>query len=118
MLRRPTQTPHIAGPLAHSKNMRHTFSFLLFLLSINLTGQVRGTVIDKTTGLPIQYANVFLQGKPIGATTNPNGNFEIRQASGDDILIISAIGYDSQQLKVSSEIKIIQLIPRTMNFLG
>jgi hypothetical protein len=98
--------------------MRHTISFFLLLLSITLSGQIRGTVTDKASGLPIQYANVFLQGKPIGATTDLDGNFDIKSVSGEYILIVSAIGYESQQFRASSETIIIQLVPRTYELSG
>jgi hypothetical protein len=107
-----------AGPLAHSMKQLHTISLLLFLLSINLSGQIKGTVTDKSSGLPIQYANVFLHGKPIGATTSLDGSFEIKQATPDDILIISAIGYESQQILATNEIKTIHLVPKTYELSG
>jgi hypothetical protein len=90
----------------------------LFLLSINLSGQIRGTIIDKSTGHPIQYANVFLQDRPIGATTDLNGDFELKSNTSDEIIIASAIGYDSQQFKADSETIIIQLVPRTYELSG
>jgi len=93
--------------------MRHTISFFFLLLSINLSAQIRGIVTDKSTGLPIQYANVFLKDKLVGATTDINGTFEIKSNIQDYILIISAIGYDSQQFKPNTDNVIIQLVPRT-----
>jgi len=96
----------------------HTISFLLFLLPITLSGQINGTVIDNSTGNPIQFANVFLQGKPIGATTDIKGVFEIKTTTINEIIIASAIGYDSQQLKIDSGTIIIRLIPRIYELAG
>jgi hypothetical protein len=98
--------------------MRHLIGLLLILLSTNLSGQISGTIIDNSTGLPIQYANVFIQGKPIGTTTDLNGNFEIKSNTSDEIIIVSAIGYDSQQIKVDSEASIIKLVPRIYELSG
>jgi CarboxypepD_reg-like domain len=93
--------------------MQHTISFFLLLLTINLSGQIRGIVTDKSTGFPIPYANVFLKDKPVGATTDINGTFEIKSNIMDNVLIISAIGYDSQQFKPNTDNIMIQLVPRT-----
>jgi hypothetical protein len=59
--------------------MRNCLSLLLLLISISLSGQVRGIVTDKSTGEPIPFANVFLKDKPVGATTDLKGNFEIKK---------------------------------------
>ena len=96
----------------------HTISFFLFLLSNSLSGQVKGTITDKTTGQPIQFANVFLKDKPIGATTDLNGNFEIKSIPADYILIVSAIGYESRQFNASTETIKIQLAPKTYELSG
>lgn len=92
--------------------MKHTFSLLLLLLSINLSAQISGTVFDKTTGKPIQYANVFLKDQMIGATSDLNGAFLINQATRQNILIVSAIGYDSQVIIPTNDNINIELIPR------
>jgi hypothetical protein len=92
--------------------MKHTFSLLLLFLSINLSAQISGTVIDKTTGKPIQYANVFLSDQMIGATSDINGTFIITQAKRQSILIVSAIGYDSQVIIPKDDNLKIELIPR------
>lgn len=92
--------------------MKHTFSFLFLFLSINLSAQISGTVFDKTSGKPIQYANVFLKNQMIGATSDLNGTFIINQASRQSILIVSAIGYDSQVIIPKDDNIKIELIPR------
>jgi hypothetical protein len=92
--------------------MKHTFSLLLLLLSINLSAQIRGTVFDKTTGKPVQYANVFIKDQMIGATSDLNGTFIINQATRQNILIVSAIGYDSQVIIPTDDNIKIELIQR------
>jgi len=77
--------------------MKHLFSFLLLLLSINISGQIRGTVFDKTTGKAIQYANVFVKDQNIGSTSNIDGNFIINQVTKQKILVVSAIGYQTKE---------------------
>ncbi|MBM3936463.1 MAG: carboxypeptidase-like regulatory domain-containing protein, partial [Sphingomonadales bacterium] len=41
------------------------------------SGTVRGTVLDKSSGEPILFTNVFLAGTTIGASTDVNGFFTI-----------------------------------------
>jgi hypothetical protein len=94
------------------ENMRNLISLLLLLISISLSGQIRGRVSDKTTGQPIPYANVFLKDKPIGATTDMNGDFEIKTNIENNELIVSAIGYESQLINGRDSNYTILLIPK------
>lgn len=95
------------------ENMRNVISLLLLLISISLSGQIRGRVSDKSTGQPIPYANVFLKDKPIGATTDMKGDFEIKTNIENNELIVSAIGYESQLINGHDSNFTILLIPKT-----
>lgn len=75
---------------------------LVLLLSIRLSGQITGTVKDEINGLPVEYANIFLKDIPVGATADNYGNFKIESADIGDILVISAIGYESRQVVANS----------------
>ncbi len=63
--------------------------------------QVSGTVKDET-GVPMPGVNVILKGTTSGTTTDANGAFTL-QASPEDILQISFIGYKSQEIAVGSQ---------------
>jgi hypothetical protein len=89
----------------------HIISILLILLPIKLSGQISGNVTDKSNGSPIPYASVFVKGKDIGATTNLNGLFKLNQVSQNTLLVISAIGYETQQV-YSQEQMSIELMPK------
>lgn len=57
-------------------------------------GKISGTVIDKASGKKIPFANVRLDGTSLGASTNEEGQFTIRQIpAGDYQLIATYIGY-------------------------
>jgi hypothetical protein len=74
----------------------------LFLQAQN--GGVRGNVFDKTTGEPILFATVFLQGTTFGTNTDMDGFFSIPNVPvGVYRLAVTYIGYDS--LSVEVEIK-------------
>lgn len=70
-------------------------------------GIISGKVIDSNNGEPIIGANVFIENKNIGAATDINGEFEIKNvAPGNYSLVISYISYTSiklENLKVESE---------------
>lgn len=73
---------------------------LMVLFSINdsfsqsPTGQIKGKVIEANNKLPIPFANVLVVGTTIGASTDMNGNFEIKNVPvGIYQLRASVIGY-------------------------
>ncbi|WP_338874670.1 carboxypeptidase-like regulatory domain-containing protein [Spirosoma sp. SC4-14] len=65
------------------------------------TGKLSGRVIDSSTQQPLPFANVYLNNTTIGATTNANGEFLLQHLPlGSADIVVSFIGYVSQQLKV------------------
>ncbi|RLD44864.1 MAG: TonB-dependent receptor [Bacteroidetes bacterium] len=81
------------------------FSLIIILSSADLFGQnatIRGSVIEKVTGQPILYTNVYLKGTSFGAVTDVNGYFTISKVpQGDYILTVSYIGFDTLSTKIS-----------------
>jgi len=82
----------------------------LLLLSISLittitysqTGNIRGFVYDKSSGEPIMFCNVILQGTTIGASTDVNGMYNISKVlAGDYNLTVTYIGYDSLTIGIT-----------------
>ncbi|HEV2483855.1 MAG TPA: SusC/RagA family TonB-linked outer membrane protein [Puia sp.] len=75
--------------------------FVAALLSINTNAQKRvvtGKVVD-STGSPIPNVTVRLKAGRGGVSTAENGTFHL-SATPSDVLILSAIGYDAQELRV------------------
>ncbi|WP_139125790.1 carboxypeptidase-like regulatory domain-containing protein [Arcticibacter eurypsychrophilus] len=64
---------------------------------------LKGTVFDSYTGKPLPYVNIGTLEAEIGTVTNESGQFEIRitDASVNDSLRISMIGYKSQVYKIN-----------------
>lgn len=79
------------------------FLFLVFTLSAYAQQKkvVTGTILD-AAGSPMPGVNVLLKGTAIGTASNAVGNFSI-EATEDDILVISFIGYVSQEIKVGTQ---------------
>jgi TonB-dependent starch-binding outer membrane protein SusC len=68
-----------------------------------LFGQVRpisGVVKDSADGSGIPGANVLVEGTTKGVATDLNGAFQIELSPGEQVLIVSFIGYKSQSINV------------------
>ena len=81
------------------------FSILsfLFLLPLGLTAQtINGKVTDKS-GISLPYMNVIEKGTKNGATTNDSGEFSITVKKIPTILVVSSLGFISQEINISSE---------------
>ena len=77
--------------------MRILVSFLFILISIVASAQniIKGTVTD-TKGLPIQGANVYLEGTYDGSTTNDYGDFKFKTYEvGNQTLIVSYLSFET-----------------------
>ena len=89
------------------------FKVLLMLmvgcfLSIDAFAQqmtVKGLVKD-TTGEPIIGANVVVKGTTNGTITDFDGNFQLNANKGD-IIVISFIGYQSQEVPAAPSLNIL-----------
>jgi len=71
------------------------------LLAQSTATRLSGTV-RTDNGEPLPGANVVLKNQTKGATTDANGLFSLEARSGDE-LVISAIGYQTTQIKVGSK---------------
>jgi hypothetical protein len=84
--------------------MRH-FLVLAFLFSWNLTcfsQTLTGTVREKGTGLPLPFANVFVNNTTIGSSTDAEGRFRISGDFSTDIeLVASFVGYVTEVKAIS-----------------
>ena len=75
-------------------------SFLLLIVqSIHAQSPVTGQVKDKE-GNPVKGATVAVKNKNISVSSSEDGRFSI-PANPGDILVISSIGYESNETKVS-----------------
>ena len=88
------------------KKMYKFLFMLLFFLSstIMLDAQVRkvsGKVIESSSGEALTGVTVLIKGTTSGTTTDINGNYSLN-ASSDDILVFSFIGFISQEIQAST----------------
>jgi len=80
------------------------FYILLFLCvsifakakTVTGIGSITGNITDKTTGLPIHGATIFIPDLNIGTSTDEKGNYLLKQLpEGEYLMQVSAIGYGS-----------------------
>jgi len=97
--------------------MRQILLSLHLVLSINAlaqTGLIRGTVTDAANNQPIPFANIILQGTTIGASSDLDGNYEIRNITpGLYNVEVSFLGYKS---KVEYEVQVFNNKPALVSF--
>ncbi|MFP4019288.1 MAG: carboxypeptidase-like regulatory domain-containing protein, partial [Bacteroidales bacterium] len=76
---------------------------LLISVSIQLTygqkGTLRGKVLDRESGETLPGATVAVKGKPIGTTTDFDGNYELKIEPGTYTIEISYVSYAAQVFK-------------------
>ena len=63
--------------------------------------EVRGLVVSDSTGLPLTGASVKLKGTTTGTYTDSSGSFVLRVPDAGAVLVISSIGYDPREIRVT-----------------
>ncbi len=79
-----------------------TIVMLLFPLAIFAQGTVTGTVTETSSGSPLPGANVVIKGTSSGTTTDFDGKFSIDISSFPATLVISSVGYTTQEVEVTA----------------
>jgi len=97
--------------------MKRLFTFLrpgLFILVLLLlaasgaelkaqqTTRISGTVVDAVSKTPIPFVNVIFKGTFSGTITDENGNFNLETKLKSDTVMISAVGFKKQLIRISA----------------
>jgi len=91
--------------------MRKILFLILFLFSLSTFSQskVGGIVLDNF-GEPVAFANVLFANSTVGTITNDNGRFYMESDNTYETLIVSFIGFETQEIalvqKVTYEMEI------------
>jgi len=67
-----------------------------------LAQQVSGTVTEAESGAPLPGATVLVKGTTNGTTTDFDGMFQLSGVSGDATLVVSYIGFETQEIAVNN----------------
>lgn len=79
--------------------------FLFAMVSWSQEKPITGTVVDGT-GQPVVGANVLVKDQAKGAVTDFDGMFTIDNVTSDDVLVISSIGFTTQETQVGNRTNI------------
>ena len=77
-----------------------------FILSMTVYGQnvnITGTVLEASSGQPLPGVNVILKNTAKGASTDFDGNFTINDVSLNSVLVISYLGFVTQEITVVND---------------
>lgn len=77
--------------------------FFFFSLVVLSQSKVGGIIVDEA-GEPVAFANVLFKNSTEGTITNDNGRFYMEADDTYDTLVISFIGYESQEISLTSKV--------------
>jgi len=98
-------------------NMRKIIVTIFIFVYFVFGATISGYVTDKSDGEPLPYANVYLEGEPVGASTNDKGFYIIDGIkAGEHILVGSYLGYrdyvDTIDIAENEQVRLdIKMIP-------
>lgn len=74
-----------------------TLVVLLSVISVQAQKEIKNSVVDFTTQMPIESASVYIENTTIGTVTNTDGKFllSVPDQHINDTLVVSSIGYKS-----------------------
>lgn len=79
--------------------------FFCFLISLSLSAQVKGVVVDESDK-PVSFVNIWVENENNSTTSEENGEFNIN-CQPDKNLVFSALGYEKKTVKASEAAKVI-----------
>ena len=85
---------------------------ILFLFSSEVLAQslsISGKVIDKNSQEPVIGASVLIEGTSNGTITDLDGNFMLSNVPSKGNLVVSYIGYVSQEIPLKSSLTLVML---------
>ena len=90
------------------QKLKSLLLLMVLLISATLVANaqsrtVTGTVLDATFGEPVPGATVIVKGTTRGVPTDLDGKFSIDLQSGDQILVISFVGYVTQEIEIGNQ---------------
>jgi TonB-linked SusC/RagA family outer membrane protein len=89
------------------RRLSMTAALLLMLASVVLAQerQVSGTILDET-GAPMPGVNVILKGTSVGTASDTDGKFSLQVPGDQSVLVVSFVGYTTQEVTVGSQTSI------------
>ena len=90
-----------------AKNLRSAFLSLVLALTLQVANAqdktVTGKVTDSKDGSPVVGASVQPKGSKTGTSTAADGTFSIKVGSSVTTLVITSIGYETQEISIAGK---------------
>lgn len=67
---------------------------------------ISGTVLDASLGDPVPGATVLVKGTTRGTATDLDGKFTLPLQAGDQVLVVSFVGYITQEIEIGNQTNI------------
>lgn len=91
-------------------------NIMLFLMALLMSSHVlaqqttiTGVVTDSNDGSPLIGASVLVKGTKTGVITDFDGKFTLNVPAGNKVLVISSVGYKTQEITLQSGQKTVQV---------
>lgn len=82
------------------------FGWILCLGAYAQDRKITGRILDGADNNPLPGVNVVVKGTTIGIATSADGRFTLNVPQGRDVLTISAIGYEPQEVTIGNRTNI------------
>jgi hypothetical protein len=96
-----TGNPSVSGSKPQLAPYYLNLNMIYASQAANIT-RVTGRITAQDDGLPVVGASVKVKGTSIGAVADINGNFSIQIPQGSQTLVFTFVGFEPQELPVSS----------------
>ena len=83
-------------------NLLNYILVVFFLSYIAIAQQLSGTITDTDSGMPLPGATFLVKGTTNGTTKDFDCIFQLTNVSSNAILVISYIGYETQEITVNN----------------
>jgi hypothetical protein len=84
--------------------MKPLIIILLTFIPFKVFSQISGIVIDRNSGYPVRNVTIRVENQNTGTKSDYEGKFRFKEDFTGKILIISAIGFESQRVVVDKEV--------------
>ena len=92
-------------------------NIMLFLMALVISCQVMaqqdritGRITDSNDGSGMPGVNVLVKGTTNGTITDLNGKFSLSVSTKNAVLVISSVGYKTQEIRLRSDQKTVNVV--------
>ncbi len=80
------------------------YILLLIFSSLSYSASIKGYITDATSGEPLPYSNIWIEGTGHGTTSNSDGYFVLTNVPNQNFtLVVSYIGYNSKSVLIKTD---------------